>query len=304
MLLIKDAVNSFVWAWQAEKLLAKNTVDAYLKDLTIFADFLNKEFSITCFEKSTSINFNEILQKFYLFLKNNYANATLARRISTAFQFVTFVNNEFFQKDQKIDKPKVKLNNVFTPFLSNEDLDKIRNVLQKDSKSNVRLSAMIEILYSTGMRTSELLRIKIQDIENIIQKKYLLIKGKGENERFVFFNDLSINALTKYINSPFFINLLINQKFLFGSKAKALSRQRLFQLLKKIALEADVDPEIIFAHGFRHRMLTNLVIGGADLISVQKIAGHKQINTTARYTHIEDYLYDDILKNHPIKDLL
>jgi integrase/recombinase XerD len=89
--------------------------------------------------------------------------------------------------------------------------------------------------------------------------------------------------------------------FLFqGSLSKPLTRQRIFQLIKNTAKRAGVDCDIVSPHSFRHRMLTDLVEGNADLVSVQKIAGHKQINTTARYIHLDDRVYLDIIEKHPL----
>jgi integrase/recombinase XerD len=294
----------FLAALKAERRISKNTILAYSQDLNILQPFLINS-DITSF--STEINYMQLLQNVYLSIKPTTSSATLARRMSTYVQFFKFLGKEILHCDIQLDPPKQPQHHNYVPFLENNHLEKIRVFLSKQSSFKyIRLSAIIEILYSTGMRISELLALKQDCIKKILQHNHLLICGKGGSERYVFFSIQSIAALKQYIS--FF--KIDNQDFLFFSslgrlspvsRKQALTRQRVFQLLKELAHNISLDSDIVFAHAFRHRMLTNLVIGGADIISVQKIAGHKQVNTTARYTHIEDYLYEDIKKFHPLE---
>jgi len=291
---------------------------------------------------------------------------------------------ENFGKKYVFDKPKFRLNPLFSPFFELSDLEKMRGILDENSPSDLRLRAIIEVLYSTGLRISELLALKKSDLSAIFGHQALVVRGKGGHERVVFFSEISLEFLKKYVdmffdsvaksegqtikngqNGGFYENKPLKKhktcqvdkenSYLFFStfglktsnlknpqknfqqnrgenpvenpqknpqkisdeiseeksskilksaknvnKNKPLTRQRVFQLLKNLAIRAELDPDTVFAHAFRHRLLTDLVLNGADLVSVQKIAGHQQIQTTARYTHVEDELFDHLSKFHPL----
>jgi len=281
--ILKRYKETFIWALRAEKRIALNTKKAYEQDLDVFLNFLEK---------------SELdLQAFYMFLKErDEKDTTIARRFSTAIQFLDFLKEEGELKDFLIDKPKIKIQQTYSTYMESHDLEALRNCLT-DSDKDLRLRAIIEILYSTGLRISELLALKIDQLPKILELKYLILQGKGGHERVVFFSSKSIECLQKYIS----IRVVFSSNdYVFGSRNGSLTRQRVFQLLKELAIKAGIDAYKIFPHSFRHRMLTDLLKGGADLISVQKIAGHKRINTTQRYTHAEDTLFEEVNKFHSL----
>lgn len=282
----KEYIQLFIQEIMAKKRLSSNTQKAYMQDLKVFIDF---------FEIYPG---NNLLQDFYFFLRNQkVASATIARRMSTVIQFMCYCKENNLISFDITNKMRIKQPKQYAAFMESSDLEKIRNVLG-NGKNDIRICAIIEVLYSTGMRIHELLAMKMQDMKQILDTNRLLIIGKGGHQRFVFFSNQAIEKLKIYIEEY----VCAGRMFVFASKAKnkALTRQRVFQMLKDVAKRAEVDPDIVFPHSFRHRMLTDLVNGNADLVSVQKIAGHKQLNTTARYIHIEDSLYEDIAKYHPI----
>ncbi len=289
-----ETARLFLWSIIAQKRLSGNTQKAYEQDLKVFVDFYNKYTGKT------------LLQDFYIFLKNqNISDSTIARRFSTVIQFMKYCCREKrteFNLDlfDLSNKPNIKLKQTYSTFLETDHLDKIRSVLGR-TKSDIRLRAIIEILYSTGLRISELLGLKGSDLTQIELHKRLLITGKGGNQRYVFFNDLSMQKLFEYV-SMFNVE---HDGFLFYGRSFniPITRQRVFQLLKSVADKAGVDRDVVFPHSFRHRMLTDLVNGNADLISVQKIAGHKKLNTTASYTHVDQRLHEDLAKYHPLSKI-
>lgn len=284
----KKFAEVFLWSLKGERRIAKNTQLAYKQDLD---DFLN-------FIKSQN-NVEQILQKFFEVLNEKQLKpATVQRKMIVINQFLEFCQEEKLIEININDKPKIKIDKNFSPFLETGDIDKIRKRLeQKNTKEEIRLSAIVEVLYSTGLRISELLKIKYKDYKEIVETKSLIIQGKGQRERIVFFNKRALEGLEIYVKIR---EEFGKSEFLWASRNKHLTRQRVFQLLKNLAQECAIDEKKMFPHSFRHRLLTDLVKGGADLISVQAIAGHKQINTTERYTHIEDYLYADLQKFHPL----
>lgn len=300
----------FVWSIKAQRRIAKNTENAYEQDLKLFLQFHEQIYTKDILDSIQS----DLLEKFFQFLKDrSESDSTIARRMVTVGQFLEFcIEEKFVQFEngsvQKFDKPKFKLNQNYSVFFEKDDFEKMRAVLDTTSENDLRLRTIIEVLYSTGLRVSELLNLKKVDLPIIYKNQVLYVIGKGGYERAVFFNTISVEFLQKYettflkesaksFQNPFLFFSTSNGD---SAKKRALSRQRIFQLLKDLALRANLDADIVFAHAFRHRLLTDLVLNGADLISVQKIAGHQQINTTARYTHIEDHLYEHIAKFHPL----
>lgn len=281
-----ELINHFIWTLQCEKRISVNTLKSYTYDMRIFMRFLESEKYLL-----TDIN---LVEDFYFYLKERKKLLpTIIRKINLLISFLRFCKDEKGFNIDIPDRNNIRLDKIYRPFLENKDLDTLRSYLVEDSKKHVRLRFIIEVLYSTGLRISELLNMKLNDLIDIYSKLSLIIKGKGNVYRSVFFTERAIEAIKEYV-------VLFNPQI----KLLKLTRQRVFQLLKELALEVGVDPSLMFPHTFRHRLLTNLLKNDMDLVSVQKIAGHKQISTTEKYTHVEEYLYDEILKYHPLMDEL
>ncbi len=291
---INKIKENFIWALQADKKISQHTQQAYLTDLNYFIIFLKNE-NIELKENSPVQE--EILEKFFLEIKKKYENATLERKMIVVVQFLKFLYYEEFKKDIVLKKPKIILNNLHSAFFSEEEFLKMKEYIKFEAK-DLRLELITELLYSTGLRVSELLNLKINQVKEILNNKSLIVTGKGNKERYVFFNEDSLSALEKYLKkySP--------DNFLFFNRNKTtqkpLSRQRIFQILKELAINCNIDTAKVYAHAFRHRMLTDLVKNGANLIAVQQIAGHENLSTTSKYVYTEDYLYKEIETFHPI----
>lgn len=175
---------------------------------------------------------------------------------------------------------------------------------QKDpSPEGIRLSAILELLYATGMRVSELISLPLFRLNDAAPS--LRIKGKGGHERFVFFTPQSVVALDRYLavrvcflNSP-----KAQSPFLFPSRGKSghVTRQRIGQLLKELALSCGMDPESISPHGLRHAFATHLLHRGVDLMTLKHLLGHQDISTTQIYTHVQTERWTELLtKHHPL----
>ncbi|MBM3618943.1 MAG: recombinase XerD, partial [Alphaproteobacteria bacterium] len=172
---------------------------------------------------------------------------------------------------------------------------------------DVRLRAMIELLYASGLRVSELVNLKLTAIaQGKAQDKineYLIIKGKGGKERLVPMHEGAQKALADYLEvRPHFMDEGAESVWLFpSSKGKPITRQRFGQLLKEIAYAAGLDGAEISPHTLRHSFATHLLGGGADLRVIQELLGHSDIATTEIYTHVEqDSLKELVLKHHPL----
>ncbi|WP_342261882.1 tyrosine-type recombinase/integrase [Alphaproteobacteria bacterium endosymbiont of Tiliacea citrago] len=281
-MVLEDWISSFLWVLRVEKRISLNSYKSYFYDFKIFSDWI-------LFYKKDIFN-EDLVSEYFLYLKNERKNLepSIDRKINLLISFFKFCNQEkgasFVIKDRK----KERKNKIYRPFLEGGDLLKIRSFLS--CGNDFRLAAIVEVLYSTGLRISELLKLRCVDLHEIKKNKSLQIVGKGGGKRVVFFSSSSILFLDQYV-----FNMNFKNEYLFN-----ITRQRVFQLLKNLGVALNIDLSTVFPHSFRHRLLTDLVKNGMNLVSVQKIAGHKQISTTEKYTHVEDFLYEEIYKFHPL----
>lgn len=182
--------------------------------------------------------------------------------------------------------------------LSEEEIDKLLNIPLTDAFS-YRNKAILEIMYATGLRVSELINLKVNDID--LNMALLKTLGKGSKERIIPLGDYALNYLKLYINE--YRNQLIKRNltdYLFlNNHGNKLTRQGLFKILNKLAREQGIKTEIS-PHTLRHSFATHLLNGGADLRSIQELLGHSDISTTQIYTHVSNQkLNEDYHKFHP-----
>ncbi len=186
-------------------------------------------------------------------------------------------------------------------------MDRLFTVAAEDTTpAGLRLTAMLELLYATGMRVSELVSLKMNALRLDKSKKLkdtsklLLIKGKGSKERSVPLTSASIVALNQYLEIIDFFSQKKDKKYLFCTNAKEehLTRQRFGQMLKALAVKAGVNPSAISPHVIRHCFATHLLNHGADLRVVQELLGHSNISTTQIYTHVLSERMKKLVKDH------
>lgn len=299
-----DYLDSFLEMLLAEKGSSKNTIDSYKTDLKKFQNFLGKQ-------ESTKAKSNDIRNYIIHLSRQNLKPRSIARNLAVLRQFFKFLVSENIRKDNPsllISAPKEEKN--LPKFLSSEDITLLFSTLGKsEDKEQVRLSAMIELLYASGMRVTELVTLELSSIlydqKNDVIKPYIIIYGKGNKERMVAINKSAILALKKYliIRERFFPNNRKNSKWLFPSSStnSSITRQRFGQLLKELALKSGLDPEKISPHVLRHSFATHLLEKGADLRVIQELLGHSDISTTQIYTHIQKQKLKSVIeKHHPL----
>ncbi len=293
-------VENFLEVLASEKGLSKNTLYSYKNDLDQFIDFIQKK-------NLESINFRdrEIKEFISTFKNKGYERSTISRKISSLTHFFNFLLEEKKIKvnplsNFEIPKQKKKLPII----LSNEHIDKILDFTKKNqSVAGIRLYTMIEILYATGIRISELVEMKLSSIYE--DKNFLLISGKGNKERLVPISKATRETIDKYltIRDNFITN---NNKsiWLFPSKQSSIghiTRQRFNQLLNQLTLNMNLGIKRISPHKLRHAFATHLLENGMDLRSLQQILGHSDISTTQIYTHVlKERLKEIIKNNHPL----
>lgn len=274
-----DATEQFIIHCLAEKGLQKQTIINYNDDLKSFYKFLNEDnFQVE--------NLNlEHIKNYIIFLTNEGKSIlTILRHVSTLKSFYLFLINEKKIKcniDQ-LDLPK-KPQHLPT-VLSFEEVESLLEQPDMSKPSGIRDRAMLEVMYATGLRVSELLTIEKKNLS--IEKKQIRIFGKGAKERYVPTSSFALEYLIKYINEVRNESPYRNSKYIFINKeGKPLSRQAFWQIIKNYALKAGII-ENVTPHTLRHCFATHLLENGADLRSVQEMLGHSDISTTQIYTHV------------------
>lgn len=274
-----DATEQFIIHCLAEKGLQKQTIINYNDDLKSFYKFLNDDnFQVE--------NLNlEHIKNYIIFLTNEGKSIlTILRHVSTLKSFYLFLINEKKIKcniDQ-LDLPK-KPQHLPT-VLSFEEVESLLEQPDLSKPSGIRDRAMLEVMYATGLRVSELLTIEKKNLS--IEKKQIRIFGKGAKERYVPISSFALEYLIKYINEVRNESPYRNSKYIFINKeGKPLSRQAFWQIIKNYALKAGII-ENVTPHTLRHCFATHLLENGADLRSVQEMLGHSDISTTQIYTHV------------------
>ena len=299
----------FMEMLSAERGASNNTIKAYSSDLEDFAHFLkikNKNID--------KANSQDIKAYIHYLSKNNIGSATTARRISTLRQFYNFIYAEGLRGDNPIsaiDAPRII--RPLPKILSIAEVDQLLSAANKDtSPEGIRLLSMIEILYATGLRVSELVQLPLSSIAHIKhdapiddnQQKYLIIMGKGNRERIVPLSKPAKDMIIEYkAIRPYFLKAIAKSKYLYPSTAKSghLTRQRMGQLLKQLAVVAHIDPERVSPHILRHAFASHLLNNGADLRMLQQLLGHVDITTTQIYTHILDEKLKQVINSsHPL----
>ena len=293
-------VENFLEVLASEKGLSKNTLYSYKIDLDQFINFIKKK-NI----KTREFKDKDIKEFISTFKNKGYEKSTVSRKISSLTHFFNFLLDEKEIEinplsNFEIPKQKKKLPII----LSNKHIDKILEFTRQDqSATGIRLYTMIEILYATGIRISELVEMKLSSIYE--DKNFLLVSGKGNKERLVPISKNTRETLDKYLTiRSHFISKKIKSIWLFPSKQSSvghITRQRFNQLLNELNLRADLGIKNISPHKLRHAFATHLLENGMDLRSLQQILGHADISTTQIYTHVLKERLKEIIKdNHPL----
>ncbi len=278
-----------------EQNLTENSVEAYLSDSAKLIDYVETE----------GLEWREVdyatLQQFLAQLYDIGITArSVARIISGVRSFFRFLLlEEYIESDpsELLEAPKIGVH--LPEVLTVEEIDAIIKVADVDTAEGPRNVAIIELLYSCGLRVSELCSLRLADI--FIDEEYLRVFGKGRKERLVPMSQKAIRSIERYLSSPGRAEPKRGEEiYLFLSKRGVrISRITVFALVKDLAEKADIQKNIS-PHTFRHSFATHLLEGGAHLEAIRLMLGHADISTTSIYTHIDrSHLRDQILKYHP-----
>ena len=241
-------------------------------------------------------------------VENAQERLALARRLSALRQFFAFLYGDGIRKDDPtnaLDAPRRE--RPLPKILSREDVETlIATARGNETSEGLRLLCMLEILYASGLRVSELVTLPLATVKN--REGFMLVKGKGQKERLAPLNEPAREAIKTWLDVreeflPTGPSRGHAERFLFPSRAAEghLTRRRCHQMLKELALKANIDPDKLSPHVLRHAFATHLVEGGADLRSVQTMLGHSDIATTQIYTHVaKDRLTQVMEAAHPL----
>jgi integrase/recombinase XerD len=295
--------EAFLEVLFVERGASKNTLESYRRDLKHFAAFL----SVTPLQKATPDNVRAYLQ--YL-SDHKLKPTTRRRRLSALRQFYAYLLAEKIVVTNPCDDigmPKKSL--VLPKIISQEVIQDLLSATSalKDHES-IRARCLLEVLYATGLRVSELISLPYSEVMRAIKLNQspaiLTITGKGNKQRVVLLSKMAVDAITTYLPTrKVFENPLHKDKWLFPSTSRQghLTRQRFGQILKELSVHAGIDPQQVSPHVVRHAFATHLLANGADLISLQKLLGHSDISTTEIYTHIaNNQMKKLVFEKHPI----
>lgn len=289
--MIDTYINEFIEYLIIDKKYSENTVKSYHNDLKKFDNYIKKQ--INNISEYDIKNYIKYLNK-----ENNDAR-TISHNISTLRSFYKFLLIE--KKANKnpmeyIELPKTKKSLPKT--LSIEEIDKLLDIKLKDSFS-FRNKAMLELMYSSGLRVSELVNVRIHDIDT--SNCIIRIMGKGSKERIVPLGDYAIKYIELYLREyrEKLVKRELNDYLFLNNHGKKMTRQGFFKILKGIAKEKRIKTEFS-PHTLRHSFATHLLNGGADLRSIQEMLGHSDISTTQIYTHVsKEKLKENYNNFHP-----
>ncbi len=289
----------FLEMMAAERGAADNTIAAYGRDLESYLGYLMRHG-----RDAESVSARDIRAYISTFDKSTISPSTAARRLSSIRQFHRFLHADGLRPDDPtvvIDSPRRR--RPLPKVLSEMDVDSLlKATAAEDDPESLRVKAMVELLYATGLRVSELVSLPLTACMR--DRDFLVVRGKGAKERLVPLSAPACEAVDAY-RAVRNRHLPANGEspWLFPSRGASghITRQRFGQLLKSLAISAGVDPGKISPHVLRHAFASHLLANGADLRSVQKMLGHADISTTQIYTHVIDArLQSLVAQAHPL----
>ena len=293
-----EMIENFSNFLKLERNFSDNTLDAYIRDIKKFSLYAEKNLENS---KPKSITYEDLQEYLILQSKQKISERTQARWISSIKSFFKYLLEEEIRDDNPatlLEGPKLGL--YLPDTLSVEDVERITKNINLSTDLGVRNQCMVEVLYGCGLRVSELIKLKISDIN--FKEGFLKVEGKGQKVRYVPLAKYTSHLIKNYIENVR-INNKINKKYednlFLNSRGSSMSRVIVFIIIKELAEKAGIRKNIS-PHTFRHSFATHMLQNGADLRFIQEMLGHSSITTTEIYTHLNtEELRDTILKYHP-----
>ena len=281
-------LRSFLNYLLVDKGLSNNTVKAYEADISSFFQWLDNEDL-----KYKNLQEDHINQYISFLFQRKMRSSSVNRKISSIKSFYIFLVKRNFVKNSPLNDLVTPKQEKYLPeSMSEAEVDKLLNSPNVSNKIENRDKAMIEMLYATGMRISELVNLKITDVD--MKRCVVKVFGKGSKERLVPFGETALDSLRSYLNereqSP-------SKEIFLSNRGKKMTRVAFWQRVKIYLIRENLKNSIS-PHTLRHAFATHLLNRGADLRSVQLLLGHSDLSTTQIYTHIAKQRLSDVLKKH------
>lgn len=308
----KDNLKSYVekFLYYEEVIIGKsyNTIKGYRKDIIQFVDYLQEYEEINDFDQIETITFRSFIAYLNSVDKRNkeivseksVSKRSINRKISALRTFFKYLQEKKIIKSNKVTYITMpKFEKELPNVLSKEDIDRLRNVVNTEKLTGIRDRLIIELLYSSGIRASELIDLSEYMIN--IDEREIRVIGKGNKERITFFSENSKKWLEKYIEEKKKKYANYNKNTIFtNSKGEKLTTRSLRRLIADYAKKAEINKEVT-PHVFRHTFATELLNNGVDIRYLQELLGHSSISTTQVYTHVSKALLKDVYMNtHPL----
>lgn len=291
---MKDELKDFLFYLKYERGLSENTFLSYKKDLEDFIGFLSKN----------NISINElnkkIWQEYLSILHANYTPRSISRKISAIRSFFKFLVREGYLKKNFANFISIPRIPQYLPeYLDENEVSNFLDIPSTLSPLGKRNQAILETLYATGMRVSELVNLNIEDID--LEKGLVKCFGKGGKERIIPLGDYAKESIQRYLEIRHTFKPKENERALFlNKKGERITRQGVWLIVKSYSQILNL-PKKVSPHTFRHTFATHLLSHGVDIRIVQELLGHASISTTQIYTHITSKRLHEIYKNsHPL----
>lgn len=293
---MKRVLKDFISYLSVERGLAVNTLESYQRDLVKYLNYLKKQ-RLDRFEDAS----RKIISQFLMEEKEKgLSPATLTRNLASIRSFYNFLLQEqIVQRNPAAETESPRREKKLPQVLSFQDVELLLEQPKTGNPIGLRDKAMLELLYATGIRVSELVALSINNIN--LKTGFLRCEGKGSKERMIPLGSMALFSLQEYLQfgRPKLLKIINEKAFFLNQHGSRLTRQGFWKIFKKYALKAKISKEIT-PHTLRHSFATHLLENGADLRSVQEMLGHADISTTQIYTQITKRKIKEIYnQTHP-----
>ncbi len=298
----KSNINDFKYYLQVEKSLSENSIVSYESDIQKLMAFIEMFHP----SKKPSDVTLQTLQEFLKYIADFHFTETTQSRIISGikhfFKFLVLENYIQTSPAELLETPRIK--RKLPVFLSVEEIDLMLSFIDRSTPEGERNLAMLETMYSCGLRVSELISLKLSDLH--INDGFISVIGKGDKQRLIPIGKSALRLIDNYLThhrSHIKIKKNNEDMIFLSKRGTSITRQMVFYVIKDLAEKVGIKKPLS-PHTFRHSFATHLVEGGADLRAVQEMLGHESITTTEIYTHLDQhFLRENILSYHPRNNL-
>ena len=273
-------IDKYLEYLKVERKYSNKTILSYKDDLIEYNEFLGNNFT-----NILNIDMNIVNNYMKYLYDRKITKSSISRKLSSIRGLYNYLVREDIIKENHFNKIQNPKRELYLPkFLKDEELDKIFSVCNSNNPTEERDTLIIELLYATGVRVSELVNIKIKDINR--EEKLIKVLGKGNKERMVIYNNHTKKALDTYLKDGYnYFNKKSSEYLILNKNGNKLSERYIREIINKKVSQASLDIKIS-PHTLRHTFATDILENGADLMTVKELLGHESLNTTSIYTHI------------------